>query len=87
VTLDLDRLPRPGDVPLADWLACFPAFAFLLTCPPDRVEACLAGFRARGLTAAALGVLDGTGRIRLTRDGDAATVFDLTREEVTNLRR
>ncbi|WP_448627739.1 AIR synthase related protein [Geodermatophilus sp. URMC 64] len=87
VTLDLDVLPVPAGVPLADWLACFPAFAFLLTCLPERVEDCLAGFRARGLTAAALGELDGTGRIRLVRAGDEATVFDLAREGVTNLRR
>jgi selenophosphate synthetase-related protein len=87
VRLDLDVLPVPDGVPLTDWLACFPAFAFLLTCAPARVEDCLAGFRGRGLTAAALGELDDTGRIRLARSGDEATVFDLSREGITNLRR
>src|SRR3954470_21076566 len=47
VTVDLDVLPVPAGVPVADWLSCFPAFAFLLTCPPPRVEECLAAFRAR----------------------------------------
>jgi selenophosphate synthetase-related protein len=87
VTVDLDALPTPAGVPLADWLSCFPAFAFLLTCPADRVEDCLAGFRARGLSAAALGEVDDTGQVRLSRAGAVATVFDLTREGVTNLRR
>lgn len=87
VTVDLDALPVPAGVPLADWLSCFPAYAFLLACPPGRVGDCLAGFRGRGLTAAALGELDGSGEIRLARGGTAATVFDLTREGVTNLRR
>jgi selenophosphate synthetase-related protein len=87
VAVDLDALPRPAGVPMADWLACFPAFAFLLTCPADRVTDCLAGFRGRGLTAAVLGELDDSGRIRLTRGSSDATVFDLTREGVTNLRR
>jgi selenophosphate synthetase-related protein len=87
VTVDLDVLPTPAGVPTAEWLACFPAFAFLLTCPAGRVGECLAGFRDRGLTAAVLGELDDTGRIRLTRSGRSATVFDLTREGVTNLRR
>ena len=87
VRVDLDVLPVPAGVDQADWLACFPAFAFLLTCPPDRVEECLAGFRARGLDAARIGVLDGTGQITLTRGEQEATVFDLTREGVTNLRR
>jgi selenophosphate synthetase-related protein len=87
VAVDLDALPRPAGVPMADWLACFPAFAFLLTCPADRVTDCLAGFGDRGLTAAVLGELDDSGRIRLTRGSGEATVFDLTREGVTNLRR
>jgi selenophosphate synthetase-related protein len=87
VTVDLDAVPAPAGVPLADWLSCFPAFAFLLTCPVDRVEDCLGGFRHRGLTAAALGALDDSGQIRLTRSGRSATVFDLISEGVTNLRR
>lgn len=87
VAVDLDALPVPGAVPLVDWLSCFPAYAFLLTCPAERVAACLAGFRDRGLTAEPIGVLDGSGRVRLASDGDEATVFDLTREGITNLRR
>jgi selenophosphate synthetase-related protein len=87
VTVDLDRLPVPAGVPLGDWLSCFPAYAFLLTCPADRVEDCLAGFRDRGLTAAALGELDDSGQVRLARAEATVTVFDLTSEGVTNLRR
>ena len=86
VAVDLDLLPVPAGVPLEAWLACFPCFAFLLTCPADRVPDCLAGFRGRGLTAEALGVLDDTGRVRLVRGGEQAVVFDLQRQGVTNLR-
>jgi hypothetical protein len=86
VDVDLDVLPVPEGVPLADWLGCFPCFAFLLTCPPDRVQECVAAFRGRGLTAQPLGVLTGDGRVRLVRAGQAATVFDLTVEGVTHLR-
>lgn len=86
VVVDLDVLPVPAGVPLQDWLGCFPCFAFLLTCPADRVEECLAGFRDRGLTAEPLGVLDDTGRVRLSEAGREVTVFDLTTEGVTHLR-
>lgn len=85
VGVDLDVLPVPDGVPLADWLACFPCFAFLLTCLPDRLHECLSGFRDRGLTAQPLGVLDDTGLVRLTEQGQSVTVFDLTREGVTHL--
>ena len=85
VVVDLDVLPVPDGVPLQDWLGCFPCFAFLLTCPADRVADCLEGFRARGLTAEALGVLDDSGLVRVAEGGREVTVFDLTTEGVTHL--
>ena len=87
VAVDLDALPVPPGVGLSAWLGCFPCFAFLLTCPADRLQDCLAGFRDRGLTAEALGVLDDTGKVRLVRGDRQALVFDLSVEGVTNLRR
>ena len=87
VTVHLDEVPVPDGVALGDWLGCFPAFAFLLTCPPDRVADCQAGFTRRGLVAAAIGTLDDSGLVRLASGGESVTVFDLAAEGVTNLRR
>lgn len=86
VTVNLDRLPVPGGVALADWLGCFPCYAFLLCVPPPRVSACLSAFTDRELTASAVGVLDDTGRVRLRRGDEVVEVFALDREGVTNLR-
>ncbi len=83
--VDLDALPVPAGVPLADWLGCFPCLAFLLACPADRVADCLAAFRGRGLTAQPLGLLTDDGRVRLVRGGEAVTVFDLATEGITHL--
>ena len=85
VDVDLDVLPVPAGVALAEWLSCFPCFAFLLTCPPERVAECRAGFLDRGLTAEPLGVVTESGLVRLVRDGCGATVFDLRSEGVTHL--
>jgi uncharacterized protein len=86
-TVDLDVLPAPAGVPLADWLACFPCFAFLLCCPSSQVGACVAAFAERGLTAASIGIIDDSGLVRLRRGGEHVEVYDLSQEGVTNLRR
>jgi selenophosphate synthetase-related protein len=85
VCLDLDQVPVPDGVPLADWLGCFPCYAFLLTCPPERARDAVTAFTDRGLTGAALGVLDAGGAVRLRRGDSAVTVFDLLSDGVTHL--
>jgi uncharacterized protein len=85
VTVDLDALPVPDGVALGDWLLCFPCFAFLLCVPAGREADCASAFGGRGLTAAPVGRLDGTGLLRLRSGDRAATAFDLGRESVTNL--
>ena len=87
VRLDLDVLPRPAGVPMAQWLTCFPAYAFLLCSPEGRGQECLAAFHARGLEAAVVGAIDGSGLLCLTSGEQLATVLDLTVTPVTGLRR
>lgn len=87
VTVDLGRLPRPAGVPLERWLTCFPSFGFLLCVPSGSEAACIRPFRARGLQAAVVGEIDASGEIALRRGADRVTVFDLTTESVTGLRR
>ena len=86
VEVDLSAVPAPRDVPLEVWLACFPCLLFLLCAPGDRVSECADAFRDRGLVAEPVGLLDGTGVLRL-RDGEhAEPVFDLAADGVTRLR-
>ena len=84
-TLDLDALPVPAGVTLRQWLLCFPCFAFLLCVPGGAEGECLSAFAGRGLTAAAAGILDDTGELRLRQDGRSGVAFDLNRESVTGL--
>lgn len=85
VELDLDALPVPAGVTLERWLLCFPCYAFLLCTQPEREAECVRAFADRGLTAVAVGTLDGTGRLRLSSGGQVTTAFDLSSEGVTNL--
>jgi uncharacterized protein len=82
-TLDLDRLPRPDGLPLADWLVTFPSFGFLLASAPERAEAAAEAFTRRGLACAPSGVFDDSGVLRLAAGGATADVWDLAAEPVT----
>ena len=85
VTVDLDALPRPGEVGPVEWLGCFPCLGFLLCAPPDREKDCLAAFHERGLAAEVIGTLDGSGLLRIAAGDETATVLDVRTEPVTGL--
>ena len=87
VTLDLDRLPRPAGVSMREWLTCFPAYAFLLCAAEGREDDCIAAFRDRGLDARCVGVIDGSGLLRLRSGDHDASVLDLAVDRVTGLSR
>lgn len=85
--VDLEALPRPGGVDLPTWAITFPTFSFLLCTPPDRAQACREVFRRRGLDCENVGVLDGSGVIRLRLDGQERQLIDLSAQPVTGLTR
>ena len=87
VTVDLDVLPVPAGVTVERWVTCFPCLAFLLCVPAGREAEAARAFARRGLAAAQVGTLDGTGELRLCSAGRTEIVFDLSQESVTNLAR
>ncbi len=84
-TVDLDAVPTPAGVAMADWLVAFPCFAFLLCVPPGREDDCAGPFLARGIHAAVVGTLDDSGEVAVAAGGRREVVIDLTTESVTGL--
>ncbi len=84
--VDLERIPKPEDVPLQRWISVFPSFGFLLCADPAHVDDCVRAFEERGLVCAPVGVLEDTGALRVRLGEEATTLLDLASEPVTGLR-
>jgi selenophosphate synthetase-related protein len=85
VTVDLDAVPLPAGVEVADWLVAFPCFAFLLCVPAGREDDCARPFTERGIQAAVIGAVDASGEVAVSAGGRRAVVIDLASEAVTGL--
>jgi selenophosphate synthetase-related protein len=85
--VELEALPRPEGVELAEWTCVFPTYAFLLTTPEADVDAVSSEFRGRKLACERIGTIDDTGRFRVRLGGEEAQLLDLNTEPVTGLRR
>jgi selenophosphate synthetase-related protein len=84
-TVELDRIPTPDGVSLADWLSAFPNYAFLLTAEPDLIEDVRQPFLDRGLSCEVIGRIDDSGVLRVTLGDEQTDLFDLKKEPVTGL--
>lgn len=85
-TIDLDAIPRPADGDLERWLACFPSYGFLLSAPPQHVDAIVARFRARDLACAPIGAIEATRVCRVVRGFERETFWDLAATPFTGAR-
>jgi uncharacterized protein len=87
VTVDLEAVPAPPGVPLTWWLNCFPSYGFLLCVPSGKEDACVAAFAERGLAAAPVGTLDGSGELAVSAHGTRLPVLHVDELPVTGLPR
>ena len=46
--IEMDGIPRPLDIPLGEWVQCFPSFGFLLSVKPQTARWCRSCFGGRG---------------------------------------
>ncbi|WP_322013727.1 sll0787 family AIR synthase-like protein [Paraburkholderia sp. J12] len=77
VRIDLDRLPKPADVPLARWLEIFPSFGYLLSVREDDVAAVIGRFEARDIACAVIGEVHAEPAVDLRLDGQTRSVWRL----------
>lgn len=78
ISIDLDRVPRPGGVALDRWLQTFPSFGFILAVPPANVPAVVAHFELLGVGAADVGAVTSGSHVEVVKDGARETVWDFS---------
>lgn len=74
IDIDVTSIPLPAGVSLDRWLATFPSFGYLLSVPHENVDAVIARFAARDITAATIGTVSMGSAVAIT-DGDKRIVI------------
>ncbi|MEM9485691.1 MAG: sll0787 family AIR synthase-like protein [Cyanobacteria bacterium P01_F01_bin.116] len=74
--LDLDRVPRPPEVPWQKWLTSFPSFGFLLSVSPENLGQVQALFESCGLTCRAVGKVTTGSQVIFQQSGEQALFWD-----------
>lgn len=85
--INLDAIPKPDSLSLEQWVLCFQSFGFILSVPEGNVEPVKDLFSERGITAAEIGRVQEGLIVELVSRGASATLFDLSRDTITGIRR
>jgi putative methanogenesis marker protein 2 len=87
--LDLDAIPRPDldavGITFEHWVRMYPGMGFVMTVPEKNVAEVCRRFEAAGMTAADIGVVDDSRMLKVRRDGELSSVFDLEKEGIMRI--
>lgn len=80
--LDVDAIRIPDGVPLEDWIVAFPSYGFLVAGDVGRI---VGEAEARGLSAARVAEVDGTGVVTVRSGDERLELWDLRADPLTGL--
>ncbi len=87
--LDLDAIPRPDldavGITFEHWVRMYPGMGFVMTVPEKDVAEVCRRFEAAGMTAADIGVVDDSRMLKVRRNGELSSVFDLEKEGIMRI--
>jgi len=81
--LDLDRIPRPQEVPLERWLISFPSFGFLLSVRPHHTEAIQSCFHQQNLVCEVVGEIQANQQLIWQSHQESLVFWDFSQETLT----
>ncbi len=83
--IDLDAIPIPNGVSLAQWALCFQSFGFILAVPDANVASVKKIFSDRSITASVIGTVNASPVVEVNAGGVGAKLFDFTQDTITGI--
>ncbi|WP_017324021.1 sll0787 family AIR synthase-like protein [Synechococcus sp. PCC 7336] len=81
--LSMEAIPRPSDIPLSEWLHCFPSYGFLLSVSPPNAPTVRDLFLQQELSCEVVGTVAGDRQVCLHSGQQSALLWDFEREALT----
>jgi uncharacterized protein len=85
--INIDSIPRPYEVPLAEWMLAFPSFGFILSVVPENTPHVREKFAGAGLTCESIGkVIEGKSVYFVNNKGDKELFWDFHKNSLIGIR-
>jgi hypothetical protein len=83
--IDIDKIPKPENFPLLDWLKAFLSYGFILCVDTDKTPALMEKFRKQNITACGIGTVTEQKQMVISYQGELEILFDFEQEAVTGI--
>lgn len=81
--VDIDRIPRPQNVDISQWLKSYQGFGYVVTCDPANSNKVIDMYASVGITAAVIGKVTEEAKLIIQQGEDSAVMFDFDKEIIT----
>lgn len=82
-TVDVDRVPRPQGVELAQWLKSYQGCGYVVTCDPANSQRIVDMYATVGVTAAVIGKVTEEPKLIVNQGAKSAVMFDFDKDVIT----
>jgi len=82
-TVDVDRIPRPQGVELAQWLKSYQGCGYVVTCDPANSQRIIEMYSMVGVTASVIGKITEEPKLIVNQAGKSVVMFDFDKEVIT----
>jgi len=81
--VNVDDIPCPKDVDLAQWLKSYQGCGYVITCDPVHSQKVVDMYASVGLTSAVIGKVTEERKLIVRKDEQSAVMFDFDKEIIT----
>jgi len=83
--VDLDKIPKPKNIPWQQWLCSFPSFGYLLTADNDKAGVIINRFKKRGISCADIGHITSHQSLIVKQQSDTENFWNLEKKALTTM--
>jgi selenophosphate synthetase-related protein len=80
--IDIAAIPMPDDLNIVTWLKMYISTGFVVAAPKDLVEQVIKIFENHNLSAAVIGTVDASQKLKIQLGDESETIFDFTQESI-----
>jgi putative methanogenesis marker protein 2 len=82
-SVDVDLIPKPIDVDLAQWLKSYQGYGYVVTCEPANSERIMEMYATVGITSAIVGKITEEPKLVVRKGTDSVVMFDFQKDTIT----